>query len=408
MPRITFTQMNNSVQRQLGKNQVKLATLQEQLSSGKRLNRPSDGPIDVVNDMELRNNLAHRNQNLRNSENGNSYLSILDTTMIGMDDQCQRVRELALQGASDTLLARDRTYVNNEVHQVLLQFANMANASYKGDFLFSGTDTETAPFSVLRGTNTMNTIANEIPAGGSLPDPSDEAVVLGVPMNIFDRSIDDSTSTISNNGNPQVKRIIPGTLKLSDPALVEGTDYTVDYVKGTITYLTPAALTAATPVPGVTDGIELSFDWVRRNELQNAHGIVNREVERGTIMRVNVTADAVFGTELEMDAFSSIISLMQGLHTNSQSEIETSITHLDNSFKGILTQQATVGAWVNRMESTMDRNDLNIIETTRLQSELEDLDFAEAISQFTLAESIYNASLQSASRVLTPSLLDYM
>lgn len=393
MPRVTFTQINDIVMRQLSNNQTKLAKLQEQLSSGKALNRPSDAPIDVVNDLELRSNISHRNQNMRNSMNGGTYLTVLDSTMMGFDELFQRTRELSLQGANDTLLPRDRQYVNNEVRQVLLQMVNLANSSYKGDYLFSGTDTDRAPYSVLSGACNIDTVAG---------DPSDPAYVAAPQtFQIFDRNSTDSLSTLSADGNPQAKRLIPGTVTVAN--LVEGTDYTLDYMAGTIRFLTPAADAEA-----AAGTLDITFDWVRRNELQNERGVIQREVERGIVMPINVKADDAFGSETEMDAFSSIISLMQGLHVSSQSQIESSITNVDVSLKRMLGQQATVGSWYNRMESTTDRNEENIIISTDLQSRLEDLDFAKAISDFTMADSVYQASLKSASRVLTATLMDYI
>lgn len=401
MSRITFTQVNSLVQRQLNTNQSKLATLQEQLSSGKAISRPSDNPIGAVNAMDLRSSLAYRNQAARNTDNGSTYLAVLDTTLMGYDDLFQSVRESALQGASDTMLPEDRRYVNNEVNEILLQMVNMANTTYKGDFLFSGTDTNLPPYSVESGSISINDIGNEIPTGGALPDPTDTAWAVGAPIQLYDRNKTDSTSTPSPYGNPQVKRIIPGTLEIT--GFVEETDYEVDYVNGTITFLNPALDPAITGNP-----VDIQFDWVRRNELPNTNGSILREVEPGVTMQVNVTSDKVFGAETEMDAFSSIISLMQGLWTSEQAEIETSMTNLDSSFQRVLSQQATVGAWTNRMESTADRNDENIIVATDLQSQIEDLDFAKAISDFTLADAIYQASLQSAASVLNKSLMDFM
>lgn len=387
--------------RQLGNNQTKLATLQEQLSSGKALSRPSDNPIGVVNAMDLRANLAHRNQATRNTDNGGTYLAVLDTSLMAYDDLFQSARESALQGASDTMLPEDRRYVNNEVNQILLQMVNMANTTYKGDFIFSGTDTNLPPYSVLQGTMSLNAVAGEPPAGGVVADPSDVAWVAGTPIQLFDRNQTDSLATLSPYGNPQVKRVIPGSLEIT--GLTEGTDYEVDYVNGSITFLNPAVDPAVTG-----NALDINFEWVRRNELPNSNGLIQREVEPGVVMPINVTSDNAFGRENEMDAFSSMISLMQGLWTSEQAEIELSITNLDESFKRVLGQQASVGAWTNRMESTADRNDQNTIVSTDLLSQIEDLDFAKAISDFTLADSVYQASLQSASSVLSKSLMDYM
>jgi len=277
----------------------------------------------------------------------------------------------------------------------------MANSTYKGDFLFSGTDTDKVPYSVESATMSINDTPNEVPVGGAVPETTDPAWALNTPIPLYDRTLKDSVATSSPYGNPPVKNIIPGTFELT--GFTEGTDYTVDYVNGTVTFINAATDPA---ISGTQ--LDMSFDWVRRNELDNTNGDITREVEPGIVVPVNIKADNVFGKSSGMDMFGAVISLMQGLHTSSQSEIESSITNLDVSSQRALGQQATVGAWTNRMESTSDRNDENMIIATDLQSSLEDLDFAKAISDYTLADSVYQASLQSASRVLTKSLMDYL
>lgn len=401
MARITFSQSSSVVMRQLGNNQSVLASWQEKLSSGKALDRPSDDAIGVVNDLGLRTNLSHRNQNKRNDDSGSTYLTVLDSTLTGYDSLFQRTRELALEGASDTLQPSDRIALNNEAKQVLLQMVNMADTSYKGDYVFSGTDTNKVPYSVNTGTMNINTVANEIPAGGVVGDPTDVAFALNTPIQLFDRKLTDSTATASPYGNPQVKRIIPDTVSIT--GLTEGTDYTMDYVKGTITFLSANATAAAT-----AGTLDVKYDWIRRNELANSNGDVNCEVEPGISMNINAKADDVFGKETDMDLFSSVISMMQGLFTSTQSQIESSVTNVDTSYNRLLGQQATIGARVNRMQSTSDRNDEDITTTTGLQSKVEDLDFADAISKYTLADTVYQASLKSASKILPESLMNYL
>jgi flagellar hook-associated protein 3 FlgL len=276
---------------------------------------------------------------------------------------------------------------------------NLGNSSYKGEYMFSGTDTDKVPFSVNTGAMNINTVANEVPAGGAAADTTDDAFVLNTPMHIWDRNITDSADSLY--GNPSTKRLIPGSVTVS--SLVEGTDYRVDYVKGDITFLTPAAQAEAT-----AGTLNIQFDWIRRNELLNTNGDVKREIEPGILMEINIKADGAFGQETDLDSFSAMITLMQGLHTSTQSEIESSITNLDVAMNRMLGQQATVGSRTNRMESTADRNDGNIINSTELLSRIEDLDFAKAISDFTMASTVYQASLKSASKILTPSLMDYM
>ena len=62
MMRVTFTQINNNLQRNIMTNFSRIAELQEQLSTGRRLNRPSDAPVDMKNNLNLKAELAQGNQ----------------------------------------------------------------------------------------------------------------------------------------------------------------------------------------------------------------------------------------------------------------------------------------------------------------------------------------------------------
>ena len=81
---------------------------------------------------------------------------------------------------------------------------------------------------------------------------------------------------------------------------------------------------------------------------------------------------------------------------------------MDRIFENIRAAQSTNGARINRFELTRDRNESREIEVTRLQGELEDLDFAEAIMQFSMSENIYNASLRAGAKVILPTLGDFI
>jgi flagellar hook-associated protein 3 FlgL len=248
----------------------------------------------------------------------------------------------------------------------------------------------------------INTVANETPAGGAVGDPTDTAFALNTPIQLYDRNQTDSKNTASPYGNPQVNRIIPSTLSIT--GLTEGTDYSVDYTNGTVTFTSAAAQAQAT-----AGTLNVNYEWVRRNELPNTNGTINCEVEPGINMNLNAKADDVFGKEGSgTDLFSSMISLMSGLQTSNQSQIESSMTPLDNSYNRLMGQETTVGASVNRLTSTTNRNTQNLNTTTSLQSNVEDLDFSKAISDFTMAQTVYQASLQSAVKVLSPNLMNYM
>jgi flagellar hook-associated protein 3 len=304
------------------------------------------------------------------------------------------VRELAIQGDNSTNTALQRSYIGNEVRQVLLQMVGISNTTYKGDFVFSGKNTDIPPFQVMKGSESVDNVNN---TGVDVTDTFLTVAELNTPLSIFDRNSNDSSTP---SGNPIVEKIIPGTLEIQ--GLDEGTDYKVDYVNGTITYLTNNAVTQA-----AGGGIDLNFDWIRRAE-EDLSGDILRQIDDSVVAKVNVTADDVFGSNTETDTFEAIIKLLQGLHANEQNNISDSISEIDEVLERTLSAVAVIGSRANQMDGSIDRIGEKVIETTRLQSNIEDLDFAKAISDFTLHEAVYNASLQSAARVLQPTLSDFI
>lgn len=393
MSRITFGQVNSITQTQLSNNYTRVSKLQEQLSSGKAILRPSDAPIDTTNTMELRSSINSMDQYQRNSNDAMSYLSVIDTTLTGSTAIFQKARERAIQGSSDTLTAQDRGFIGQEVRESILnQMISLSSTSYKGDFLFSGHKTSTPPYTLEKGTESIDATDNT----GTNPDDTFLTTVPST-IQIWDRSLADS-NTVSTN--PRAERMVPGSLTI--PGLEETTDYDVDYLAGTITFKTAAATAQA-----AGGGIDLEYDWIRHTE-EDISGEINRQIDKGVDMQINVNADQVFGTTTEEDSFDSMIKLLQGLHTNDSTQINDSITGLDKAIDRTMNSASVIGARFNRLDSSFDRMDSRIIETQRIQSELEDLDFAKAISDFNLASSVYEASLQSASRVISKSLMDYV
>ncbi|MGL1933909.1 MAG: flagellar hook-associated protein FlgL [Fibrobacterales bacterium] len=405
MSRVTFTHINNVVQRNLQNNYSKLADTQEQLSSGKRITRPSDAPIDITNDLELRSGISTKHQYVRNTQDAESYLLMVDATLNSSNNVLQSIRERAIQGANSTNTAVEREYIAREVRQLLYQMVSVSNSTYKGDFLFSGTNTDKQPYVVESSTEEFYTAVNDLndnteqAAGGMFP---------GSTHQLFDRDLNDGQNTPNLLGYPEVKGMVPGTVTIT--GLTENVDYTINYPDGTITFIddpgNPGNLTANAQAAQAS-GFSIDYEWIRRSE-HDMTGSIMRQLDESVTGQINLIPDEIFGKINETDLFESINIMLYGLEQNDPIKIEESITDIDAAFERLLSAQATAGARTNKITAGRDRLADKIIESTRIQSELEDLDFAEAISRFQLQESVYQASLQSASKVLQPTLANYV
>jgi flagellar hook-associated protein 3 FlgL len=122
----------------LTKSLAKTAKLQEQLASGKALNRPSDSPIETVSAMQYRSEIRRTEQFQRNAEDGNNWLGIADNTLTGMLETVGRVRELLVRGKNGNLGAVERGNIAQEIVALKDTLVGQANAKYLDRPIFSG------------------------------------------------------------------------------------------------------------------------------------------------------------------------------------------------------------------------------------------------------------------------------
>jgi flagellar hook-associated protein 3 FlgL len=166
--RITQNMLNTTLLYDLQNVTGQLQNSEQQLSSGYKLNQPSDDPYGASQALKLRADLASNQQYQSNVSDANSWQSVSDTALSDIGDSIQRVRDLVIQGANDTNGSSDRQAIVTELTQLIDSIKTDANTQYAGRYVFSGTDTNTQPYQL--GTNDAysgNTamITREIGAG---------------------------------------------------------------------------------------------------------------------------------------------------------------------------------------------------------------------------------------------------
>ncbi|MCR4419873.1 MAG: flagellar hook-associated protein FlgL [Clostridia bacterium] len=145
--RMLATTVLDNVQANLGR----LQKLQDQMSSGKLVRRPSDNPMALSRIMALRTGLAEQAQHTRNMEDAIGFLDASESALAKFNDTLQRVRELTIYGASGTLSDSDRQALAKEVDQLIDELVQTGNTAYAGQFLFGGQETTVAPLERVNG-----------------------------------------------------------------------------------------------------------------------------------------------------------------------------------------------------------------------------------------------------------------
>jgi flagellar hook-associated protein 3 FlgL len=144
--RVTQRSISASSSANLQHNLLRMQRLQEQLSSGRQLGRPSDSPTGTVSALRLRADLRRGEQLVRNANDGIGWLATADTTLTQGLEALGRVRELALRGRNAAMGDEDRAAIATEVEGLRDHLLALANTTYLGRPIFSGTSAAPAAY----------------------------------------------------------------------------------------------------------------------------------------------------------------------------------------------------------------------------------------------------------------------
>lgn len=133
-------------------------------------------------------------------------------------------------------------------------------------------------------------------------------------------------------------------------------------------------------------------------------GEVKIEVSSGTTLKANVSGADVFGGEPSI--FGAIDNFIDRL--DSGEDIDSSIGELDIGINNIINSRAELGARMNRLELVENRLSEQEVIATQSMSNNEDIDYAEAITQLITQESLHRAALSAGSKIIQPSLVDFL
>ena len=132
---------------------------QDQLSTGKRINKPSDDPVIASRGMFYRSTVLEIDQYKRNASDGLSWIEITDEALAQVTNALQRVRELTVQGSNSTYEQTSLDAIANEVEQLRAHIGEISNTTLGDRYIFAGTETKTKPFD---GSQFVNKNSQEI------------------------------------------------------------------------------------------------------------------------------------------------------------------------------------------------------------------------------------------------------
>lgn len=185
--RVTQSMLSSNMLRNLNSSYGKMSKYQEQLTSGKLVNRPSDDPVIAVKGMGYRVDLDKNAQFQRNIREAHSWLDSTDESLGQVGEAMKRVKELIVQAANDTNTAEDREKIGAEISQIRSQIQDIANSKIGENYIFSGTHTN-QPLYI---------------DGKPNPNPTQKGLQEKIEVNVFDGI----TMQINTRGDDYFKEV---------------------------------------------------------------------------------------------------------------------------------------------------------------------------------------------------------
>ncbi len=446
--RISTSQIYDTGTLNIQRNQSALYKLQNQLSTGQRVLTPADDPVAAAQALIVSQSAAVNAQHIDSQGNATSQLGLVDSQLSALMGALQNARVTVVQAGGGALSTSDRASLANDLESRLNEVLGIANSQNgTGDYLFSGYQGATLPFAI-------NSAAAAVPPSTTSPvgyfgDDGERLLQVSssrqMPVNVAGSdvfmnakegngifaaktggninptgTINQGTGVIDagsvldqqkwsqavnsfawkNPANPALQIRFSGGAGASKYQLFDVSDPLNPTAVSTATAFTPGQRVALAstnpPAASVTDF--------------GSQVVITGQPSDGDTFTVKPSASqSVFQT---LQSLISTLRAPLGSASNSTTEnanvLAGQLTNLDQALNNVSRVQATVGTRMRELDSLGSAStDLDIQYQDSL-SKLTGLDYAKAISDFTMQQTYLQAAQKSFAQVSGLSLFQYL
>ncbi len=268
--RVSTSMMYQQAQRATADRRAVVTDAQEEVSTGRKLNRVSDDPQAARRVLRAESLLSDIRANRESLDQGEHLLSIADDSLAEVGNVVQRVAEMSVQFANDTYNTQDRLEAAEELVQIRERLLELANTRENGRYLFGGLASAAAPFDA---------------AGVFAGDNGQIEVAVG--------------------SGARVEVTLPGGEPFVDPAGGPTLFTTLDNLETALRADNGAAVGA------LIDEVRGHEDLLRQSRQELGHRFARIDNVRSALERVELTATGTLERDREADLTESITQLRQ-------------------------------------------------------------------------------------------------
>lgn len=406
--RISTGQLYDRSIRSVLENQGDLSDVQRQLSSGKKLLRPSDDPVGAAQVIRLTEEIDLIAQYKKNNNLLTSSLGQEEAILSNITDSVNKARQLILSAGNGILTANGRKAIGNEIGQIRDQvFDAMNSKSANGEYIFAGYQSAAPAFSYDPGAT-----ANKYTFEG------DEGVNEIQISNTMTMATNSSGQEAFEDVSARLTSFITSSVGVASASSAISAQSQFDNFH-TANY---DAVTAA------NNEFEISITGPSQVEIRNvASGSLEAtqnftsgtpfvfngqefSITGGVGDTVNFTLQPPVKKNIAETLNDFYISLQDSSISNDDYQVALSdaLVGVDNSLTSIGNATSMIGGKMNVAQSVLGSNlDLEIAHKAA-RANIEEVDYAQAVSELSKQEAALQAAQATFSRVTGLSLFDYI
>ena len=363
----------NTASLNLNKNQAQLGLSVQRLSSGLRINTAADDPSGLAISESLQAQVNGFDQAARNVQDATSAAQVAEGALQTTTDILQRVRTLAVEGASDITSVDDKKNLQAEVQQLLLEVNRISqNTNFNGQALLDGSH---AGFQQQVDANAIITSNSDIAVGGQL--------VSAVTFSTTNAAIQDGTVEV------QVAQIT---------STLQGLQISF-FSSSSATGSVNTVITVTNGVVGnggcfAIDGVTINFGSAGTLDVGvTTYVKVSQYVSAAsnpTAPAFNFQSGAAEGATIQVGFISTSTNYLRIQNVNligntgfSSLASEDAIGQIDNALQTVLGQRAQLGAVIVRLQQDQSNDNIASVNLQAAESQIRDLNVSAATTQYT-------------------------
>ena len=387
--------------------QAEMMKTQQQLSSGRRLNSPADDPVAASESLRLRQADSMNAQYQGNQQSALGTLSQVDSTLSDVTSLLQDVRTSVVAAGNTSLSDLDRQSIAQDIAGRLEQLIGYANATDgKGSYLFGGYSDTAPPFSKTLGAGGLTVQYTGDQGGRALQVSDTRAIDLSANgSSVFERipAGNGTFTTAAAAANTGTGLISTGQV-IDSSALVPGHSYQIVFTGTGTTYDVVDTTTATTLITGQAYASGAAITGVPGMQFD-----VSGTPDAGDVFNIApASSQSVFTTLQNLANVLNTPVADAAQRTVLTSNVGISLQNLDNALNTVLATRAAMGARMNEVQSLQTSMSDQDTALKTAMSQIEDVDYASAISQLSKQQLILEAAQKSFVSVSGLSIFNYM